>query len=194
MARHIDENKMIRINDAATELIVEKGYGKASISAIAKKAGVAEGYLYRFHSSKQDMVNALLYSKIEKIIDKIGFLLTNCTNTADVITQLIHDFFEMANDRPVNIKFLYVLMHDYTFMIGDEQRKIIHSLLTIALEKGKKNGEIGEIIREEEMFNMVITYPIVFLNLRLKNFFGRSDWNEADQNQLTEFCIKALNV
>jgi len=54
MPRLVDETKMHRIKDAAIELIVKNGYGGASISSIAKKAGVAEGYLYRYYNGKQD--------------------------------------------------------------------------------------------------------------------------------------------
>ena len=51
MARQIDETKMHRIKEAAVQLVVENGYGGASILMIARKAGVAEGYLYRFYAS-----------------------------------------------------------------------------------------------------------------------------------------------
>ncbi len=71
MARQLDTSKMERINEAAMQLIVDKGYGNASISQIAKMAGVADGYLYRFHKSKEDMVNALLYEKIGSLIEEM---------------------------------------------------------------------------------------------------------------------------
>jgi len=194
MARLIDESKMQRINSAATELIVEKGYGNASISAIAKRAGVAEGYLYRFHSSKEQMVNALLHSKIGAITDKLQTLFSTCNSVEKIMNELIGDLFIMAKNQPTDIKFLYVLMHDYNFSIDLEQRKIIVDSIQNILKIGRKNGEIGSLTQEEEVFNMAIHYPITFFNLRFKNFFERNQLTNEDQLRITEFCIKALNV
>ena len=49
MARIIDDGKIQRIREATIALVVQNGYGGASISSIARRAGVAEGYLYRFY-------------------------------------------------------------------------------------------------------------------------------------------------
>lgn len=107
---------------------------------------------------------------------------------------LIKEFFTMGIERPTDVKFLYVLMHDYNFQVDVEQRKIIKQIILQLLEKGKESGEISDLVHEEEVFNMVITYPIVFINLRLKNFFGNSTWNTEDQSRIVEFCTKALNI
>ncbi len=192
MARQLDTSKMESINRAAIQLIVKKGYGNASIAEIARMAGAAEGYLYRFHKSKQDMINALLYSKIGFLIDKMESLLQTESNIASLIKTLIKEIFLMAEKDTVSIQFLYVLMHDYNFQISDEQRLQIKSIISSVLERGYLSKEISHKTTYEEVFYLAIEYPIVFINLRLKNFFGHNQWNEADQNRVIEFCIKGL--
>jgi AcrR family transcriptional regulator len=44
-----------RLLDAARELIEEEGYGSASVAAIAERAGVAAGTLYRHFPSKAEL-------------------------------------------------------------------------------------------------------------------------------------------
>ena len=44
-----------RLLRAARELIEEGGYGPASVVAIAERAGVAAGTLYRHFSSKEEL-------------------------------------------------------------------------------------------------------------------------------------------
>ena len=44
-----------RLLGAAQELIEEGGYGGASVAAIAERAGVAAGTLYRHFESKQEL-------------------------------------------------------------------------------------------------------------------------------------------
>ncbi|HEY3389139.1 MAG TPA: TetR/AcrR family transcriptional regulator, partial [Prolixibacteraceae bacterium] len=128
MARIIDDGKIQRIREATIELVVQNGYGGAAISSIARRAGVAEGYLYRFYKSKQELVTELLYTKIAQIIEKLEFLLNSGLSIKEVIRQLIGELFEMATISPEEIKFIHVLMHDYNFQVSDEQRLHIKNL------------------------------------------------------------------
>jgi AcrR family transcriptional regulator len=192
MARIIDETKIGRIREATIELVVNNGYGGASISSIARKAGVAEGYLYRFYSSKQELVSSLLYAKVEQIIAKLEILLGSCNSVKEVLDLLIGEFFNMANQSPVDMKFIHVLMHDYNFQVTDEQREQIRTLCNAVIQIGIKNGEIHLETTEEEVFGMAIIYPIEFINLRIKGFFGKNGWNAEDQNRVSEFCVKSL--
>jgi AcrR family transcriptional regulator len=192
MARNIDETKMERVKEAGVTLIVNKGYGGASVSAIARQANVAEGYLYRFYNGKQDFVADLLHTKVGFLIDKLDHLLNNGYSIREIITILIGEIFSMASERPEDIKFLYVLMHDYNFQISHEQRKKIKVICEKAIRKGLETDEIRESITLEDIYGMTVLYPIIFLNLRLKEFFGMSYWDHTDQARIVNFCVHAL--
>ena len=192
MARLIDEGKIQRIRDATIELVVQNGYGGAAISSIAHRAGVAEGYLYRFYTSKHELVTELLYSKVARIIEKLEFLLNSCTSINEVIGQLIGELFKMATDAPEEIKFIHVLMHDYNFQVSDEQRQLIKGLCEKVIRIGLSNGEVSKSISPEEAYGMVVIYPIEFINLRMKGFFGSTSWTNDDQKRVAEFSINAL--
>lgn len=192
MARLIDEGKIQRIREATIELVVQRGYGGAAISSIANRAGVAEGYLYRFYNSKQELVTELIYSNIAHIIDKLELLLNSCTSTHEIIGQLIAGLFKMATDSPEEIKFIHVLMHDYSFQVSDEQRQHIKSLCEQVIRIGSSNGEVSSCISPEEAFGMVVIYPIEFMNLRMKGFFGHTGWTSEEQKRVVEFSINAL--
>jgi AcrR family transcriptional regulator len=192
MARLIDEGKIRRIKEATIQLVVQNGYGGAAISSIAKRAGVAEGYLYRFYSSKQQLVTELLYSKVAQIVEKLESLLETCTSTKDVMGQLIGELFRMGIETPVEIKFIYVLMHDYNFQVSDLQRQHIKGLIEKVIRIGIANSELNSRITVEEAYGMVIIYPIEFINLRMKGFFGINEWSVEEQNRVAEFSINAL--
>ena len=192
MARLIDDGKIQRIREATIALVVQNGYGGAAISSIARRAGVAEGYLYRFYASKQELVTELLYKKVAQIIEKLEFLLNSCTSIRDVISQLIGELFKTASESPEEIKFIHVLMHDYNFQVSDEQRQHIKSLCEKVIEIGIANGEVNRVISPEEAFGMVVIYPIEFINLRMKSFFGCTTWTAEEQNRVAEFSINAL--
>jgi AcrR family transcriptional regulator len=59
MARAKSENKRNAILDAATRLFAERGLTAAPTSEISKLAGVAEGTLFTYFKTKDDLINAL---------------------------------------------------------------------------------------------------------------------------------------
>src|ERR1700726_5263452 len=59
MARPRSEDKRNAILDAATRLFAERGLTAAPTSEISKLAGVAEGTLFTYFKTKDDLINAL---------------------------------------------------------------------------------------------------------------------------------------
>ena len=59
MARPKSEDKRNAILDAATHLFAERGLTAAPTSEISKLAGVAEGTLFTYFKTKDDLINAL---------------------------------------------------------------------------------------------------------------------------------------
>ena len=128
MARPIDQAKLERIKQAAKELVVNMGYGGASIAAIAKKAEVADGYLYRFYPSKQLLVEDLLRSSVHLLINKLEGLNNENISFRELVYNLFEMLFEMAKEQELDIKFMYVLMNDYNFQVSSDQRTQIRAV------------------------------------------------------------------
>jgi AcrR family transcriptional regulator len=59
VARPKSEDKRNAILDAATRLFAERGLTAAPTSEISEKAGVAEGTLFTYFRTKDDLINAL---------------------------------------------------------------------------------------------------------------------------------------
>ena len=59
MARPRSEDKRNAILDAATHVFAERGLTAAPTSEISKQAGVAEGTLFTYFKTKDDLINAL---------------------------------------------------------------------------------------------------------------------------------------
>ncbi len=59
MARPKSEDKRNAILDAATSVFAERGLTAAPTSEISKQAGVAEGTLFTYFKTKEDLINAL---------------------------------------------------------------------------------------------------------------------------------------
>ena len=192
MAKVVDESKLMRIKEAAIELIVHNGYGGASISAIARQADVAVGYLYRFYDSKYELVSDLLADKIKDIAGQLEVMMAQCSTIQQVITPLVNYFFELAWQQPHHIRFIYTLINDYRFSILPDQHQRIHRLCRQLLTIGGETREIAPTFSEEEVYLMTVIYPVQFINIRFKQLFCQQALSEADKEQVVRLCMGAL--
>ncbi|HPH16334.1 MAG TPA: TetR/AcrR family transcriptional regulator, partial [Bacteroidales bacterium] len=184
--------KLERIKLAAIELIVSNGYGGASISKIAKMAGVAEGYLYRHYPSKQELVKDLLRSNLNQIVETLEQSQKESEELTKIFEIVIRLFFNFAKTEPHRIKFLFALMNDYNFVIDEEiKSKIIYQC--IAIKKiGLAHNQLDPQISEEDIYLFGVSYPIVFINHRIKNYFDTSELDEDAIQKVLRIVIKAL--
>ncbi len=60
--------KQIRIIDAAVESFAQKGYSATSTSEIAKRAGVAEGTIFRHYKTKKELFLSIVTPVIAKFV------------------------------------------------------------------------------------------------------------------------------
>lgn len=69
MSRPKSDNKRKAILDAAQRVIAERGVGNSPTSAISKAAGVAEGSLFTYFASKDELLNEL-YLEMRRDFDR----------------------------------------------------------------------------------------------------------------------------
>ncbi len=59
-ASHLKESKEGAIFEAALKVITEKGFQRARMSDIARKAGISYGLVYHYYNKKEDLFDAVL--------------------------------------------------------------------------------------------------------------------------------------
>lgn len=64
--------KYQRILDAAVEVIAERGYFRSPVSAIAKRAGVADGTIYLYFKSKDDVLRTAIDATFDKFYKQVA--------------------------------------------------------------------------------------------------------------------------
>jgi len=94
MARPKSEDKRNAILEAATHLFAERGLTAAPTAEISKHAGVAEGTLFTYFKTKDDLINAL-YREIK--LELADAMMSDFPRKKNVGTRLRHVW-----DRYVN--------------------------------------------------------------------------------------------
>ncbi len=192
MARIIDETKIERIKEITIKMVVSNGFGGASISEIAHKADVAEGYLYRHYKGKAELVDDLFYTIMNELVDKLQGLIDDQEPIDEIIEKMVRILFDLANHSPEKVKFLYVLMNDYNFRIQKDQQERIFNLCKRVKEMSLAAGTIDPGLNEEEIYLLGVAYPIQFINLRLKSFFYQSQLGEDEIKKVLHICLNSI--
>jgi len=87
VARPKSEDKRNAILDAATRLFAERGLAAAPTSEISKRAGVAEGTLFTYFETKDDLINSL-YREIK--LELADAMMSDFPRKKNVRTRLRH--------------------------------------------------------------------------------------------------------
>lgn len=138
-AAELTRQRLIR---AALELFTSRGYHDTTTAQIAKKAGVAEGTIYRHFTSKQQLVNEL-YRAAQRWVTK---LVQDAPKGADARAQLAavaHAFVDGAARDPSVLKL--GLLEPLGMVLDDESRKAerdLHAAIERLVAEGKAQGTV----------------------------------------------------
>ena len=94
MARPRSEDKRNAILDAATRLFAERGLTAAPTSEISKLAGVAEGTLFTYFKTKDDLINAL-YREVK--LELADAMMSDFPRKKNIRTKLRHVWVRYVN-------------------------------------------------------------------------------------------------
>jgi AcrR family transcriptional regulator len=101
VARPKSEDKRNAIIDAATRLFAERGLTAAPTSEISKQAGVAEGTLFTYFKTKDDLINAL-YREIK--LELADAMMSDFPRKKNLRTRLRHVWDRYVNWGVANSK------------------------------------------------------------------------------------------
>jgi TetR/AcrR family fatty acid metabolism transcriptional regulator len=140
--RKINDRRAV-ILDAALRTFVRRGYPETKVAEIASEAGVAEGTLYNYFASKEDLLLALFDEKWGWIINEIRKKISRLNDPnkkLKAIFSLVVRMFkknrQLAELFMVDIKQSSVFLNNYTI------NRIVEflDLIEEVLEEGKKKG------------------------------------------------------
>ena len=75
--------KRQQIIEAATQVIVQKGIDKTSLTDIAQAAGISKGSLYYYYATKNDLIFDITEAHINQISDNLFDIIENRRDNAE---------------------------------------------------------------------------------------------------------------
>jgi AcrR family transcriptional regulator len=134
-----------RLLNAAQELIEQGGYGAASVAAIAERAGVAAGTLYRHFDSKQELFVEVFRSVCarEERAMRVGSAKMAGYAAAERLEQVLGTFAERALRNP---RLAWALIAEPVDPLVDAERLAYRERYAEVIAEGLRAGiEAGEL-------------------------------------------------
>lgn len=99
----VQQRSVERVNqmlDAAAALLDEGGYDALSTRAVAARAEVPIGSIYRFFRDKRGLADALARRNLERFLARIERRLTGAADRPDMVDLVVDEYVEMKRTVP----------------------------------------------------------------------------------------------
>ncbi|ESU34376.1 hypothetical protein G3A_01085 [Bacillus sp. 17376] len=193
-----DKQKKIIIS--AIESFAEKGYSATSTSEIAKKAGVAEGTIFRHYKTKKDLLLAIVAPVMAKFV--APFIIKDLKKVLDQDYEHVEDFLKamLENRREFLIKNLptvKILVQEIPFhpelkeLFKEHIGLRIYERLEKLVEHYQEKGQIIEI-PAYSVFRMTFSAIFGYLIARYM-ILPEAEWDdEAETERTIQFIMHGL--
>ena len=102
------QDKHARILDAAVKVFAEHGFFNATIAEIAREAGVADGTIYLYFKSKDELLFRLFDEKMQELLEEAKSQIAQEIDAPSKLTRFIHLHFALVEKSPALASVLIV--------------------------------------------------------------------------------------
>ena len=190
--RETDLNKLDKVKMAALKTIVEKGYHGATISLIAKKAGVSDGYLYRHYANKNELVKSLFIESMGHYHNLFFQLIENEKDVKNVLHKSLKFLSATTVEAPEITAFIFIMDHDHNFDFPEVVKKDFVKIGQRLWAKGIQTGEINNKRNIEDVLAISFGIPVKILEMRRKGVVSKEQISEKDISNIVDMCLNAL--
>lgn len=136
--RNDTKDTRIAILDQAERLLIERGYKKMTIEAIAQRVGIGKGSVYLHFASKEEVA----LSHIDRIIDRLKFRLREiAAGSGDIDARLEDMLIERVDARLRSVK-------EYSTSLSDLLAAVRQGLLERRKRYFREEGKLfADVIR-----------------------------------------------
>ncbi|AHF78077.1 Transcriptional regulator, TetR family [Sodalis praecaptivus] len=156
-----------QIVSAANEHFSHYGYGKTTVSDLAKAIGFSKAYIYKFFDSKQAIGEAICSRCMNVALEAVGEAMRNAGSAAEKFCRLFDLLVGNAaklfvNERKLYDIAVYAAAERWPSSLAYEQE--IRTLLRQIIQEGRENGEFEQQTPLDECCQAVYLVMQPFIN------------------------------
>jgi AcrR family transcriptional regulator len=181
--RALVEERKAQIIQAAIKVFAAKGFERATISDIARAAGVAEGSIYNYFKNKADLLVSIPRQKIEPAVQSITAHLPETATTPEAaLTMIAQNLVTTIRDNAFLIR---ILLSALPSMNQSAREKYMQTVLMYALalietymreliKQGVLRADLNPVVAARAFVGLF--FPFIVLR-EILQVDTESDWN-----------------
>ncbi len=193
------EDKRRRIIDAAVKVFAEKGFFGAKVSEIAEAAGVADGTIYLYFKSKDDILISLFQEKMSEIVKQLQAILSELPDPETKMRRYVIEHLKLVARQPELMQVLTVELRQSTRFIKEYSPKAFARYLAVIgniIEEGQKAGvfrkDLDAGILRRALFGLIDELSLEWILRSRDQQSLRTEDPELIGEQIAEFIIRGL--
>ena len=189
------EKRVSDIMSAARAVLAEHGAHESFISEVAERAGVVEGSLYRFFSSKRDLIEKVAEDWYEEMLTDYSAHLDGVHGTRNRLRFIIHHHLSIIKKEPALARMVFQEFRparNYRstrlFALNQAYTQRIAEIVKAAIRDGEFSGDFPPAFVRDMIFGGIEHRVWAFLRSE-----GDFDVGQT-ANVVTDFVCRALSV
>ncbi|QUT05591.1 TetR/AcrR family transcriptional regulator [Sphingobium phenoxybenzoativorans] len=188
-----ETEKRDAIIDAAKEHFSRYGYGKTTVSDLAKAIGFSKGYIYKFFESKQAIGEAICTGCLGVIIDAVGVALTESSTPTEKFRRLFKTIIEQSAELFFDDRKLYDIAAASTMENWASSRAYcerVEVILQSIILEGRESGEFERKTPIDEVCRGILLVMQPFMNPMMLQH--NLDLLPEAPNEVTNLVLRSL--
>ena len=194
MQERMEKNRKT-ILQSARELIAQGGFKEAQIQAIADRAGVSSGLVYRYFDNKSQVLIEVLNAAITLEVEILNHIAQGQLKPTQKLHKAVTTFVKRALNSP---QLAYALMFEPVDAAVEHERfrskQLIKQSINDILAEGKINGEFG--FEDLNTAALCVVGAMTFVVIEPLNPSKNVRFDQAYKDyfvkQIADFCVSGV--
>jgi len=147
------------IIEAAIDVFAQRGFHHARVSDVAKEAGIADGMIYLYFKSKDDLLISLFEEKMEQIVDTFRDEVSRFDSAQERLKYFLELHLKMVAERPALAEVMTVelrqsakFMREYKAPQFGAYLGLLGDIISYGQERGEVRSGIDPLLTRRIIF------------------------------------------
>jgi len=176
-------DKRERILDAAESVFAQRGFYNARVAEIAREAGVADGTIYLYFKSKDELLYSLFESRMERVIQTLAAAVASAEGPVEQVRAFIAAHLSLIADKPQVAEVLTVELRQSSKFMKEhanprfgEFLKILAAIIADGQRSGDFNPDLPAPLVARAIFGMIDELALAWLLGNKFDIVRAADW------------------
>ena len=155
-------DKRERILTAAERIFARRGFFAAKVSDVAKEAGVADGTIYLYFKSKDDLLISLFERRMTQVNETLRTTIASIASPREQLRAIIKTYLQLVHDEPTAAEVLTIELRQSSKFMKEYENpqfadflRLLGGIITAAQDQGELDRSIPAHVAARMIFGML---------------------------------------